>query len=147
MIAKIVRDRDQRPSATSSRKANRIVDLPLADGSYACRPSNSADILVVDDKPVIVQQIQEGLRHTPWKIHSATSQAEALEFCTKTVPDLILASLALPEDGAFSLFRLVRANNKTKYTPVFALVVKTDILTSSSSSSRLSRYRHQAAWT
>jgi two-component system cell cycle response regulator len=111
-------------------KANRIVDLkPLADGPSKVRSIfDPADILVVDDKPVIVQQIQEGLRHTPWKIHSATSQAEALEFCTKTVPDLILASLALPEDGAFSLFRLVRANNKTKYTPVFALVVKTEAL-------------------
>ena len=42
------------------------------------------------------------------------------------MPDLILISLSLPDDGAFKLFRLLRANLKTKYTPIFALVVKTD---------------------
>ena len=44
----------------------------------------------------------------------------------RQVPDLILISLSLPDDGAFKLFRLLRTNLKTKYTPIFALVVKTD---------------------
>jgi len=111
-------------------KANRIIDLkPLADGPVKQRSIlDAADILVVDDKPAIVQQIHDGLKHTPWKIHGASSQAEALEFCGRQAPDLIIASLALPEGGAFELFRLVRANPKTKYTPVFALVVKTEAL-------------------
>jgi two-component system cell cycle response regulator len=38
-----------------------------------------------------------------------------------------VVSLSLPEESAFTLFRLVRTNIKTKYTPVFALVVKTEI--------------------
>ena len=111
-------------------KAGRIVDLkPLADGPSKVRSIfDPADILVVDDKPAIIQQIQEGLKHTPWKVQGASSTAEGLDFCARQPPDLIIASLALPEDGAFSLFRLVRANNKTKYTPVFALVVKTEAL-------------------
>jgi len=49
-----------------------------------------------------------------------------LDFCTKTPPDLMLMSLSLPEEGAFTLFRLMRTNVKTKYTPIFALVVKTE---------------------
>ena len=44
------------------------------------------------------------------------------------MPDLILISLSLPDDGAFKLFRLLRTNLKTKYTPIFALVVKTDVI-------------------
>jgi two-component system, cell cycle response regulator len=38
----------------------------------------------------------------------------------------VLVSLSLPEESAFTLFRLIRTNVKTKYTPVFALVVKTE---------------------
>jgi two-component system cell cycle response regulator len=111
-------------------KANRIIDLkPLSDAPTKQRSIlDAADILVVDDKPAIVQQIQDGLKHTPWKTHGASSQAEALDFCVRQAPDLIIASLALPEGGAFELFRLIRANPKTKYTPVFALVVKTEVL-------------------
>jgi hypothetical protein len=36
----------------------------------------------------------------------------------------MIVSLSLPEESAFGLFRLVRTNLKTKYTPVFALVVR-----------------------
>jgi two-component system cell cycle response regulator len=109
-------------------KTNRIIDLkPIADGNTKQRSiSDPADILVVDDKPAIIQQIHEGLKHTPWKVHGVGSQIEALDFCSKQAPDLIIASLALPDMGAFELFRLVRANAKTKYMPVFALVVKTE---------------------
>jgi two-component system cell cycle response regulator len=44
----------------------------------------------------------------------------------RRTPDLIMISLSLPEDAAFTMFRLIRTNVKTKYTPVFALVVKTE---------------------
>jgi two-component system cell cycle response regulator len=49
-----------------------------------------------------------------------------MDFWTRTPPDLIMISLSLPEDAAFTLFRLIRSNVKTKYTPVFGLVVKTE---------------------
>ena len=109
-------------------KAGRIIDLkPLADGPRKAKSIfDSADILVVEDKPAIIQQIQEGLKHTPWKIHGVSTQGEAVDFCTKTTPDLMLISLSLPEEAAFTLFRLMRTNVKTKYTPMFALVVKTE---------------------
>src|SRR5665213_1188786 len=111
-------------------KAARIIDLkPLTDGPVKQRSIlDAADILVVDDKPAIVQQVHDGLKHTPWKVQGATSQAEALDFCAREAPDLIVASLALPDNGAFELLRLIRANPKTKSTPVFALVVKTEAI-------------------
>jgi two-component system cell cycle response regulator len=132
-IAKIgVRDYIVKPfkEALLLEKAGRIIDLqPLADGPVKQRSIlDPADILVVDDKPAIIQQIRDGLKHTPWKIHGASSQAEALDFCSRQAPDLIITSLALPEIGAFELFRLIRANPKTKAAPVFALVVKTEVL-------------------
>lgn len=109
-------------------KVGRVIELkPLSDSPAKARSIfDPADILIVEDKPAIIQQIQEGLKHTPWKIHGVATQGEAIDFCTKTPPDLIMISLSLPEDAAFTLFRLIRTNVKTKYTPVFGLVVKTE---------------------
>ena len=109
-------------------KCGRIIDLkPLTDGPAKTKSIfDPADVLVVEDKPVIVQQIQEGLRHTPWKVRGVATQGEAIDTCSKTPPDVVLVSLSLPEEAAFTLFRLLRTNVRTKYTPVFALVVKTE---------------------
>lgn len=110
-------------------KAGRIIDLkPLAEGPAKVRSIlDPVDILAVEDKPAIVQQIQDGLKHTPWRIHGVSSHGEAIDFCSRQQPDLILVSLSLPDDSAFALFRSLRTNPKTKYTPVFALVVKTEL--------------------
>ncbi len=110
-------------------KASRIIDLkPVNEGPAKAKSIlDTADILIVEDKPVIVQQIQEGLKHTPWRIKGVATQGEAMDAMVKLPPDLIVISLSLPEDAAFTLFRHIRTNMKTKYTPVFALVVKTEV--------------------
>jgi two-component system, cell cycle response regulator len=109
-------------------KASRVIDLkPVNEGPAKAKSIfDPADILVVEDKPAIIQQIQEGLKHTPWRIKGVSTQGEAIDATTKSPPDLIVVSLSLPEESAFTLFRLIRTNVKTKYTPVFALVVKTE---------------------
>lgn len=112
-------------------KVGRVIDLkPITEGPTKTKSiMDPCTILVVEDKPNIVQQIQDGLRHTPWKIHGVSSSGEALDFCNRNAaPDLIMISLSLPEDAAFTLFRLLRASVKTKYTPIFGLVVKTELL-------------------
>ncbi len=86
-----------------------------------------AELCIIEDKPAIIQQIQEGLRHTPWKIRGVSTTAEAVAQCASATPDLILVSLSLPEEAAFTFFRHIRTGIKTKYTPVFGLVVKTEI--------------------
>lgn len=109
-------------------KAGRVIDLkPLSETPTKAKSIfDPADVLIVEDKPAIIQQIQDGLKHTPWKIHGVATQGEAIDFCSRTPPDIMLVSLSLPEESAFTLFRLVRTNVRTKYTPVFALVVKTE---------------------
>jgi two-component system, cell cycle response regulator len=113
-------------------KVGRVIDLkPITEGPTKTKSIlDPCSILVVEDKTTIVQQIQEGLRHTPWKIHGTGSTGEAVDFCSRNAaPDLIMISLSLPEEAAFTLFRLLRASVKTKYTPIFGLVVKTEMLT------------------
>jgi len=109
-------------------KSSRVIDLkPVNEGPAKAKSIlDPADILVVEDKPAILLQIQEGLKHTPWKIRGVAAHGEAIDSIGRAVPDLVLVSLSLPEEAAFTLFRLIRTNVKTKYTPVFALVVKTE---------------------
>jgi two-component system cell cycle response regulator len=110
-------------------KAGRVIDLkPLSETPLKAKSIfDSAEILVVEDKPAIVQQIQDGLKHTPWKVHGVATQGEAIDFCTRTPPDLVIVSLSLADEAAFALFRLLRTSVKTKYTPIFALAVKTEL--------------------
>src|ERR1043166_1776662 len=86
-------------------KCGRIIDLkPLTEGPQKAKSIfDPASILIVEDKPAIVQQIQEGLKHTPWEIHGVATTGECVALCGKHTPDLIMISLSLPEDAAFTL--------------------------------------------
>jgi len=110
------------------QKVGRIIDLkPITDAPAKAKSIfDPATVLVVEDKPAIFAQIQEGLKHTPWQVQGVSSTGEAIDFCGRTAVDLIIISLSLPDESAFTLFRVLRTNFKTKYTPIFGLAVKTD---------------------
>ena len=100
-IAKIgVRDYLVKPFKEEAliEKTGRVINLkPLTEPPAKTRSVlDPADILIIEDKPAIIQQIQQGLKHTPWKIHGVGTQEDALDFCTKTRPDLMLISLSRP---------------------------------------------------
>jgi len=131
-IAKIgVRDYVVKPfrEEVLVEKVGRIIDLkPLSESPTKVKSIlDNATILVVEDKPAIVLQIQEGLKRTPWTIQGVNTTGEAIDFCNRTQPDLVIISLTLPDEAAFTLFRFIRTNVKTKYTPIFGLVVKTEL--------------------
>ncbi len=108
-------------------RVGRIIDLkPKGEtNEKAKRYDDPLKILVVDDKPAIVDQIAAGLDDTPWKVEGTSSTGLAMDHCFKHIPDSILISVSLPENGAFTLFQMLRAGNRTKSIPVFALSVKT----------------------
>lgn len=110
------------------QKVGRIIDLkPITDAPAKNKSIfDPAKLLVVEDKPAILSQIQDGLKHTPWQVHGVATTGEAIDYCGANAVDLIMISLSLPEDAAFTLFRVLRTSLKTKYTPIFGLVVKTD---------------------
>jgi len=129
-IAKIgVRDYIVKPFKEEALilKVGRIVELkPVRTVSKTRTILDQSNILVVDDKPAIIHQIQEGLKHTPWNVQGAQTPPEALELCARQAPDLVILSLALPDEAAFQLFRSIRAIPAAKSTPVFGLTVKTE---------------------
>lgn len=110
-------------------RVGRVIDLkPKGESSSKTKRYDDAlDILVVDDKPAIVEQVAAGLKDTNWKVEGAGTTALAMARFARLVPDVVLVSLSLPENGAFTLFQMLRAGAKSKSTPVFGLSVKTAV--------------------
>jgi two-component system cell cycle response regulator len=108
-------------------RVGRIIALK-AQGERATRVKRSDErlqILVVDDKPAIIDFILKGFAGTPWQAQAVTQPAEALEACKRTMPDIVLISLSLPGGAGFTLFRMLRATAETKALPSLGLCVRT----------------------
>jgi two-component system, cell cycle response regulator len=93
----------------------------------APRVDDPLSFVVVDDKPAIVEHIRAGLAQTPWKIQGFSQPEAAMEHCDQSPPDGVLISLSLPGEAAYTLFQFLRANDKTRHVPLFALSVKTAV--------------------
>lgn len=110
-------------------RVGRVIDLkPKGQGQTKVkRFDDPLDILIVDDKPAIVQMIRTGLKETPWVITGKTHSGETIDYCNQVVPDIIVISLSLPENAGFNLFQMLRSNTRTKSVPIFGLCVKTAV--------------------
>lgn len=109
-------------------RVSRVIELKPR-GEAVAKAKNFDDviqILVVDDKPAIVDQIRAGLADTKWKVEGVSAPGQAVDHCSSNSPDLIMVSLTLPENGGYNLFQMLRGSAKTKSVPVFGLTVKTD---------------------
>ena len=109
-------------------RVSRVIDLKPR-GEAVAKVKNFNDeirVLVVDDKPAIVEQIRSGLSTTQWKVDGVAAPGQAVDYCAGFVPDLILVSLTLADNGGYTLFQMLRGANRTKSVPVFGLTVKTD---------------------
>ncbi len=108
-------------------RAGRIIELKAKGGGVKKlkRYDDLLNILVVDDKPAIIDQIRAAVSDTPWQVHGRTQTGEALDYCSQNVPDAILVSLSLPDGAGFTLFQMFRASTRTKSAPIFGLSVKT----------------------
>lgn len=108
-------------------RVGRVIDLkPKGETTVRTRRFDDAlNLLVVDDKPAIIDQIKAGFADTPWTTHGRSQTGEAVDYCSQQLPDLILVSLSLPDSGGFTLFQMLKASSKTKNVPVFGLSVKT----------------------
>jgi two-component system, cell cycle response regulator len=108
-------------------RVGRIIDLKAKNeaSTRAKRFDDPIQILVVDDKPAIIEQVQAAVAGTRWSVHGASQPGQAMDTCSQVLPDIVLASLSLPENSAFMLFQMFRANARTKTVPILALSVKT----------------------
>jgi DNA-binding response OmpR family regulator len=71
--------------------------------------STSARILVVDDDPKIVTLVRAYLVRNGFEVITARSGREALEVAERTMPDLVVLDLMLPEVDGLEVTRELRA--------------------------------------
>ena len=110
-------------------RVGRIIDLKTRSEvtTRVKRFDDPLHILVVDDKPAIIEQVQSAVAGTPWTVQGASQPGQAVDACAQAIPDVVLVSLSLPENAAFILFQMFRANVRTKAIPIVGLSVKTAI--------------------
>lgn len=71
-----------------------------------------AQILVIDDEPVIGQLFKDTLQGNSYQVMTTTSSSEGLELFNKKYFDLIFLDLKMPEIDGAELFRHIRETNK-----------------------------------
>jgi two-component system cell cycle response regulator len=105
----------------------RVLPLKL-NSEGAERPRRFDDpirILVVDDKPAIVVQIRAALTDTPWQVTDTDQSGQALNKCADPGADIVLASLSLPNDGAYMLLQELRSHANTATIPIVGMSIRT----------------------
>src|SRR4030042_1101542 len=80
-------------------------------------------ILIVEDEPAIVDNIQYALETDGFETICCSSGIKALEFLDREKADLIVLDIGLPDINGFELCRDIR---KTSNIPVIFLTARTD---------------------
>ena len=80
-------------------------------------------ILVVDDEERIVRFIRLNLEQDGFQVEEAFNGKQAMESLRKTLPDLILLDVMLPDLDGFEVLRMVRENHDL---PIIMLTAKTE---------------------
>jgi len=101
-------------------------------------PSRPLRALIVDDDPVIRVFAADALEAIGFESVEVESGEEALEFVSRSTPDLILLDLRMPGMDGFATCRRLRERPETRDTPII-------ITTGSTDSSTIDRAFHAKA--
>jgi DNA-binding response OmpR family regulator len=77
-------------------------------------------ILIVDDNHLNVELL-EGILAKEYEIIKASSGIDALIKMEKTLPDIILLDIMMPNMNGYAFCKQVKADNKTKTIPVIMI--------------------------
>ncbi len=80
-----------------------------------------AQILVVDDEPVIVDVLTRFLTREGYRVVTARNGREALEVVKRHQPDLILLDVTMPEMDGFSVCQHLKEDENTALIPITML--------------------------
>lgn len=111
------------------QRIGKVIDLqPKGSNEIKVKTlEDSISIIIVEDRPAIIETIREGTSSYNWKITGVSQCGEAIDLTSREVPDAILVSLSLPDKAAFNFFQVMRGNTRTKSIPIFGLSVKTAV--------------------
>lgn len=75
-------------------------------------------VLVVDDSPEQIRYASEILKAEGCRVYAATNCSDAFQILERTIPDLIILDIVMPEMDGFAFCNRVKSNPKTEEIPI-----------------------------
>jgi two-component system phosphate regulon response regulator PhoB len=86
--------------------------------------SPAPKLLVVEDETDLVRTLEYNFRQAGFEVFTATSGRDGLRIAAAKTPDLVLLDLMLPDLQGVEVCRLLKADPKTRATPVIMLTAR-----------------------
>ncbi len=86
--------------------------------------TTSPKILIVEDEADLVRTLEYNFRQAGFEVYTATLGREGLRIAAAKTPDLVLLDLMLPDLQGVEVCRLLKADPKTRATPVIILTAR-----------------------
>lgn len=123
-VLKVVRDRIQ--------QHEKCLPIYQDDNNNEYNESNSKNlqndtlgkVLLVDDDQDTLFTIDEMVKACNYKTILAANGVECIQILEKTIPDLILLDIMMPEMDGFQTIERIRSNSEWKNIPVIAVTAK-----------------------
>ncbi len=90
----------------------------VSDQPSAYNPLQGNTVLVVGDEQPLTNRVREALRANGYRVQYATTSSEALDLLKSELPDLVVATLLLPDMDGYDLLSRIRGNPTARYLPV-----------------------------
>lgn len=84
-------------------------------------------LLIVDDQPLVIRMLHQ-IFQADYEVFIATSGEEALDFCQKNSPDLILLDVVMPGMNGYQVCRKLKQQPITENVPVIFVTGHSDPL-------------------
>jgi DNA-binding response OmpR family regulator len=81
-------------------------------------------ILLVDDDEHILRSLEIYLKMEEFNVLTAPGGRQALDTLKKTIPDLIVLDIMMPEIDGFQVLEYIKTHQETKNIPVIMLTAK-----------------------
>ncbi|MGE5553444.1 MAG: response regulator [Betaproteobacteria bacterium] len=84
-------------------------------------------ILVVDDRPSIVEVLRLFLQMRGYETSEAYDGRTALEIIRRSPPDLVLLDLIIPERTGFQVLQEIQADERLSRIPVIVMTARAEV--------------------
>ena len=88
--------------------------------------TRSERILIVDDEPDVTELVGYQLRAKGYSVEALNNPTQSIAKIRAFQPDLIILDVMMPEISGIQLCRMLRADPKTKTTPIIFLTAKAE---------------------
>jgi two-component system alkaline phosphatase synthesis response regulator PhoP len=77
-----------------------------------------ASILIIDDEKDILKSMKDTLASENFLVETALTGKQGLDQAQKSIPDIILLDLRLPDMDGYDVCRQLKANDSTRHVPI-----------------------------